>query len=256
MPNAGTKPRTDFERTIAVEMPAMLGLARRLVDDTLRPIERQGLEMTKAILRLQGQNYTQPQMCEELKVKLPRLASFVTRGTFRVCSKWLRERETSTDSKVVDQREKAERARFEALGGKALDFLELCFERDPKGQYKSKVDAKWATAIVAKGKGWDERSEHTRMPDIKIGVIVAQQQAIRKSDATYHGGRVVVEVGGQRATVALPEPAPPAPLSLAEPFVPEHEGLDAKSDELFDLEEGAGAIESEDDVEVEQIPAP
>lgn len=223
------KPRSEFERKIVLEAPAHFALARRLVDGTLLKEEAVLFARVKRVLELRERGWKLEQIAQEVGVTLTALQKFQNRGRFRVMAQFVRWSATSTDTKVQDERAKGERARFDALGTKALDFLERCFERDPKGEFRSKADARWATQLIAKGKGWDEPQDaRRRIGEIKIGVIMAQQAAIRASDEKFH---VVVQ-------------AEPAPALMA---------IEAKADELYDFEEGGGAVE-EEEVDVQQIP--
>lgn len=203
-------PRTDFERQVALDMPSMVGLARRLVTDTLKRDEREQVARTEKFLELVEQGWNATQIAPEVGMSPHALHQWTGRARFRVFSMWVKERTLRPDDKTKLVRASTERARFEALGPKALDFLEDAFRRDAAGKYLDRREAKWATEMVAKGKGWTEPELARRdVGELKVSVVVAQQTAIRASDAA-RGSPVTIEVtatpvGGEELPPMAPE---------------------------------------------------
>lgn len=208
--------RSDFERQVAIDNPTFVALARRLVEDTLTRNERDMLARTVRVLELRDAGWNVTHIAEDLKINVQALSSFLSRGTFRIMARYVKERRANPNDKERVLREKSERARFEALGPKALDFLENCLDRDPVNpkEWKDRKEAKWATELIARGKGWDEPTEAGRrmIGELRVAVVVAQQGAIRQSDSMHH--IVAVDVTPQPAELPPPE-APPeaAPMS-------------------------------------------
>jgi len=210
-PIAAQRPRSEFEQRVRAEAPAYCALARRLVDDTLTEKERVWFEWTGRVLELKGRGVSAMLIAEDLGITEGKYRAFIQQGAFRTIAQFIRDRAGSNDAKIVAERAKNERARFEALGPKALAFLEECLAVDEKGAFKSRADARWATAIIVKGKGWDEPQDaHRRLGEIKIGVIMAQQAAIRQSDQRIAG--VDVEVEGTLVSVPMIEARDPEAL--------------------------------------------
>ena len=79
------------------------------------------------------------------------------------------------------------RAQMAKLLPKSIAFLDSCLEQDAGGKFLNRSDARYATDRVLPATGMNEPEDsRRRLGDIKLGVIMAQMAAIKKSDAKFH----------------------------------------------------------------------
>jgi hypothetical protein len=202
-------PRNEFERMVVVEFPASVNLARRLVDGSLNAQETVTLERARNILAWREEGLKGAQIAERLGLQMSGYAALCQRANFRLMCRWLRERQIIVDKRAEQTAEKSERARLERLGAPALDYLEDAFARDPKtGRYLDVKRAERATALIAKGKGWDEPERQLGIiGELSVTLVMAKGADVRASDVLRAQARLTtVDVQPERATTLMPCP--------------------------------------------------
>lgn len=179
-----------FENNV---LPAYRGLARRLVDDTLRPDERRAFERTVGVLRLQERALSLRAIAVELHTTEDALKKFTGRGVFRTVAQFIREQAAAPDSRIQGTRQREQRRRWDEFAPDALDYFDAAFERDANGEYVDPNRAERAAFLVAKSQGWTEPPPPpVRRVELKAGIIQAQMLAIAECDARLK--RPLVEV--------------------------------------------------------------
>lgn len=211
--------------------PCNQGWARRLADGTLRPMEREDLDLVRKIRAWDEEGCTR----QQITVKLTELGgyggkrtnwthkkvqSFVTSERFRIMDRFLSERLQAKEGAVTEQEDrKEERRRWNRFGQHALAYYDSAFARHPtgtmrkvagvemnvEGQYIDADRAERAAKLVAEGQGWTVPEPVAAKPQtLKIGVIQAQMSAIAASDrketvvrVTQENGETTVEVGSR-----------------------------------------------------------
>lgn len=183
------------------------GLARRLMDQTLRPPERADLERVEEIARLEAEGLTYKPIAEVLGWTAEKLYGWVQTEKYRLLRKYVADRELlQGDQHAVDRR-RAERRRWDSNGGKALDYFDQAFRRHTKDDVPEKgtklrfkkgdfVDldrAERAAKLFAESAGWTEPLTASAKPrDLKVGVIQGAMRAIAAADRKETVVRVTV----------------------------------------------------------------
>lgn len=122
----------------------------------------------------------------------------------RVAKPWFKKiaaelEQQANDSAIMTASARARMHKLMSTAG--IEFLESCLEKQG-GKFVSRADARWATDRLLPATGLNEAEDsRRRLGDIKLGVIMAQQAAIRASDAKIH----VVEVKALPAPAEAPE---------------------------------------------------
>lgn len=168
-------------------LPAYRGLARRLVDDTLRPNERKAFVRTLGVLRLRERGLSLGAIAVEIGTTEDALKKFTARGVFRTIAQFLRERTSLPDTSALGARPREGRRRWDEFAPDALDYFDAAFEKDPTGEYVDLNRAERAAFLVAKSQGWTEPPPpRVRGVELKAGIIQAQMRAIAASDSAMH----------------------------------------------------------------------
>lgn len=187
------------------------GIARRIMDGTLRPPERTYLERVEQIAALEDEGLRGPAIAEALGLELLKLRSLMATEKYRLFRKYVADRaQLQTDGHAQDRR-RHERRRWDSNGGKALDYYDQAFRRHRKGDPKKGIlkgdfvdldRAERAAKLFAESAGWTEPVATTTKPkELKVGVIQQAMQAIGAADRRETVVRITttetVEVGSR-----------------------------------------------------------
>lgn len=211
----------DFALTLADQSP-IRGLARRLIDNTLRPLERQNLTFTETIAKLEDEGQKYPSIARELGWTTQKLRRWVQTDQYRVLRKFVQERSVIKSDHDALVRRQESRRRFDSNDTRALDYFDQAFKRFPKdvknaqgviqhrrGEYVDLDRAERAAIVVAKAMGWTEPVATTAKPKaLPIGVIQGQMQGMAAADRRETVVRVTVgdttvEVGTRQEEASL-----------------------------------------------------
>ena len=173
-------------------------LATRLVDGTLRPAEQAQLDRTREIRARQQRGETTLQIAAALKMTPQNLRSYMAGQHFRVTMRYLAEQDAKPSEVVAFDRRATERAEWNALAPRALEFYRRAFAVDAKGNYVNADRAERAAKLLADGQGWTApEPTAVRQQALKPGVIQAQMHAIAATDRGETVVRVQVEVASR-----------------------------------------------------------
>lgn len=194
------------------------GLARRLLDQTLRPPEREYLAHVETIAALEDEGLKYPAIAETLGWPNEKLQCFARTDKFRLFRKYVQDRALLQGDTHAQDRRRAERRRWDSNAPKALDYFDTAFRRHTKdddhkfpkfkkGDWVDPDRAERAAQLVARSAGWTEPVVATAKPkDLKVGVIQQAMHAIAAADRRETVVRITttetIEVG-QRETAAL-----------------------------------------------------
>lgn len=198
------------------------GLARRLLDNTLRPQEAQDLQRVETIARLEEEGQKYPAISRELGWEVDRLRAWVQTDKYRVLRKFVQERAVVRDDSQAFARRSQARRRFEANDARALDYFDQAFKRHGKdvkrpdgtvlhrrGEYIDLDRAERAAMAIAKAMGWTEpQTAQAKPKSVPIGVIQGQMQGMAAADRRETVVRVTVgdttvEVGTRQEEASL-----------------------------------------------------
>jgi len=204
------------------------GLARRLMDGTLRPHEREDLRKVEQIAQLEEEGQKYPMIAHELGKDVEWIRRWVQTEKYRVLRAHIAQRSLIVDDVQAFQRRQHERKRFDANGVKALDYFDQAFKRygndvreerngkmklvHRRGDFVDLDRAERAANLFAKAAGWTEPIPNTAKPrTLPPGVIQGQMQAMLAADRRETVVRVTVgdatvEIGS-RETAALGDEA-------------------------------------------------
>lgn len=213
-------PLEDFEIAL-VPQSGNRGIARRLMDGTLRPPEREYLERVETIAAREAEGLLYPAIAETLGLEVPQLYGFTRTDKYRLFRKYVADRELLQGDQHATDRRRIERRRWDSNGGKALDYYDQAFRRHTadevvekgkkprwkKGDFCDMDRAERAAKLFAESAGWTEPvAASTKPRELKVGVI---QQAMAAMQATDRKETVVritttetIEVGS-RETATL-----------------------------------------------------
>lgn len=203
-------PLEDFEIAL-VPQSGNRGIARRLMDGTLRPPEREYLDRVEQIAALEAEGLTYPAIAEALGWETQKLAGWVRTDKYRLMRKYVADRELLQGDQHAADRRRAERRRWDANGGKVLDYYDQALRRHlsdnkekgyKKGDFVDMDRAERAAKLFAESAGWTEPIPASTKPrELKVGVI---QQAMAAMQATDRKETVVritttetIEVGSR-----------------------------------------------------------
>lgn len=168
------------------------GLARRLMDGTLRPPEREDLARVEEIARLEEEGKQYREIAELLGWERDKLAAWVKTDKYRLLRRYVAERATLTDDASLTQRRAQERRKWDGYASKALDYFTQAFKQHPRddekkgikaGAYVDLDRAERASRLIAGAQGWlDPLPQAAKPRTLTPGVIQAQMQAIRATD--------------------------------------------------------------------------
>lgn len=192
------------------------GLARRLMDQTLRPPEQEYLERVEAIAALETEGLKYAAIAETLGLPHDKLIGLMRTDKYRLCRKYVADRARLAGDHHAQDRRRSERRRWDSNGGKALDYYDQAFRRHTmtdkkkgiaKGDFVDMDRAERAAQLFARSAGWTEPvPSHHKPKELKIGVIQQAMQAIRAADNRETVVRVTetttIEVGS-RETAAM-----------------------------------------------------
>ena len=186
-PHESKEKMTSLEDAFALRAPdpksQNAGLARRLFDNALRPHERTRLIKIKRVKHLRESGKTGTQIAAELNMTRTNLRAFEKTEAFRVTMLFLLEQATRPGHDASIERRLTERAEWNSLAAKSLDYYREAFARDENGEYLSVERAERAAKLVAEGQGWTEPEPQAQKPQtIKLGVIQAAMAAIAATD--------------------------------------------------------------------------
>jgi hypothetical protein len=209
-------PLAEFELVLPTQS-ANRGLMRRLMDQTLRPPERQYLELVERIASLEDEGHAFPAIAEQIGWELQKLRQTTLTEKYRLVRKYVADRALlQTDGHAIDRR-RAERRRWDAYGGKVLDYYDQALRRhlsdDPdatggkrprwkKGDYVDMDRAERVAKLYAESAGWLEPPTAQAKPkELKVGVIQQVMQAYGAADRRETVVRVTttetIEVGSR-----------------------------------------------------------
>jgi hypothetical protein len=193
------------------------GLARRLMDQTLRPPEREYFARVEAIAALEDQGLKGAAIAETLGLPYLKLIGLMRTDKYRLCRKYLADRGRLAGDQHAHERRQSERRRWDANGGRALDYYDQAFRRHTKGDPKKGIAkgdfcdpdrAERAAQLFARSAGWTEPvPTHAKPKELTLGVIQQAMQAIRAADSRQTVVRVTetttIEVGSRSETAGL-----------------------------------------------------
>ena len=193
------------------------GLARRLMDGTLRPDERAYLEQVEAMAKLEAEGLKYPAIAEVTGLTHEKIMSMVRTEKYRLVRKYVADRELMQGDQQAQDRRRAERRRWDSNGGRALDYYDQAFRRHhkdihakgiKKGDFLDMDRAERAAKLFAESAGWTEPvAASTKPRDLKLGVIQAAMQGIAAADRKETVVRVTVtetiEVGQRQETATM-----------------------------------------------------
>ena len=225
MTDAAPRTLADDFTLVLDKKTANRGLARRLMDQTLRPGEREDLRKVQIIADLEEQGHKYPYIARELGWDVDKLRGWVQTDKYRVLRKYCAERVLLIDDTQALQRRQGERKRFDANAVKALDYLDRAFARWTKdikgikhgveqivhrrGDFCDLDRAERATQLIAKAQGWTEPLPSSTKPrQLAPGVIQAQMQGMAAADrretvVRITVGETTVEVGNRSETATM-----------------------------------------------------
>jgi len=170
-------------------------LARRLFDHTLRPTDQTRLVTIRRVLDAQAAGKIIPQIAADCGMSPQNLRNFMKTEHFRITAQFLHDQAQKPGTDGQRERQQSERAEWNALAPKSLDYYRDAFARDADGAYVSVERAERAAGLVAKGQGWTEPEPPAPKPQtLKLGVIQAAMQAIAASDRGETVVRMALEV--------------------------------------------------------------
>lgn len=185
------------------------GLARRLMTNTLRPPERQDLELVARIAQLEQEGLTFRPMAELLGMPFPKLVKYTGTEKYRLFREYLQQQAQHPDESAASEKRRAERWQWDAFGGNALDYYRQAYRRHTKddpakgikaGDYVDKDRAERASQLYAKSAGWTEPVPGVAKPkELKVGVIQGQMLAIAAADRKETVVRIVTTQDGTTA---------------------------------------------------------
>lgn len=203
-------PLEDFEIAL-VPQSANRGIARRLMDGTLRPPEREYLDRVEQIAALEAEGLKYPAIAEAVGWDSQKLTGWIRTDKYRLMRKYVADRELLRGDQHATDRRRAERRRWDANGGKVLDYYDQALRRHlsdnaakghKKGDFVDMDRAERAAKLFAESAGWTEPIPASTKPrELKVGVI---QQAMAAMQATDRKETVVritttetIEVGSR-----------------------------------------------------------
>lgn len=193
------------------------GVARRLLDGRLRPPEQQYLASVEQIAQLEDEGLSFATIAEAIGWETHKIYSFVATEKYRVFRKYIADRALFTTDAQAGDRRRAERRRWDANGGRALDYYDAAFRRhtqdddSPKPKYKRgdfmDLDrAERAAQLFARSAGWtDPVPTHVKPKDLKVGVIQQAMRAIAAADRKETVVRITetIEIGSRSETAPM-----------------------------------------------------
>ena len=195
-------------------------LARRLMDQTLKPDERAHLALVASIMALEEEGLQYPQIAARISLTLTKLTATMRTEKYRLCRQYLAGRQRldawHNAEQIAQDRRREERLRWEANGSHALDYYEQAFRRHVVANEKKGVQAgdfvnmdraERGAQLFAKSAGWTEPVATALKPkELKVGVIQQAMQAIAAADRRETVVRITttetVEVG-RRETATM-----------------------------------------------------
>lgn len=178
------------------------GLARRLMDGTLRPPEQQYLDKVERIAAFEAEGKYVPEIAEVLGEDADKLRGWMRTEKYRLFRKFVADRALLRSDGEAHDRRRAERRRWDSNGAKALDYYDQAFRRHPKdvkakgikkGDFVDLDRAERAAKLFAESAGWTEPVPTQQKPrDLKVGVIQQRMQGIAAADAKETVVRVTV----------------------------------------------------------------
>lgn len=180
---------------------ASRALQRRLETDTLKPEDKEKLELARELRRLRKQGLSFRECSERMGQTEARLEKFARRQSFATFCRYLETLEKGTNEEATAVVVRKAKQEFAAFAPDTIAYYRTCFERNPpedqaeKGEFKDDAKAMWASERVSKGLGLTEPDTAVRpVVQINIAHIRMEQAMVAADDAEAAAVQKAIDV--------------------------------------------------------------